>query len=100
MRAAGAADFVIALYNPKSSKRDWQLARVQEILLELRSPSTPVGIVSRAMRQGQTIRRTTLAQMADQEIDMQTIIIIGNSQTYNFADFLITPRGYLQKYEL
>lgn len=100
VQAAGAADFVLVLYNPKSSRRDWQLARVQEILLALRAPATPVGIVIRAMRAGQTVIRTDLAHLTDHPIDMQTIIIVGNSQTYNFADFLVTPRGYLQKYDL
>lgn len=99
VRAAGAADFVIILYNPKSSQRDWQLGRVREILLELRGPATPVGIVSRAMRPGQTVIRTDLARLSEYPVDMQTIIIVGNSQTFTFADFLVTPRGYADKYE-
>jgi precorrin-3B C17-methyltransferase len=100
VEAAAAADFVIVLYNPKSKKRDWQLGKVQEMILQHRGPDTPVGIVSRATRERQTVMVTSLAQMPEQPVDMQTIIIIGNSQTYGAGGYMITPRGYLEKYEL
>ena len=98
VEAAAAADFVLVIYNPKSKKRDWQLAKVQEILLHYRQPETPVGIVSRAMREGQEVRVTSLGEMLQHPVDMQTIIIIGNSQTYEAGGYMITPRGYLDKY--
>jgi precorrin-3B C17-methyltransferase len=100
MEAAAAADFVIVIYNPKSKKRDWQLGRVREMILKHRQAETPVGIVSRAMREGQEVIVTTLAEMLQHPVDMQTIIIIGNSQTYAAGGYMITPRGYLDKYEL
>lgn len=98
--AAAAADFVLVIYNPKSKKRDWQLAKVREILLHHRQPETPVGIVSRAMRAGQEVTVTNLGEMLKHPVDMQTIIIIGNSQTYEAGGHMITPRGYLAKYTL
>lgn len=98
--AAAAADFVLVIYNPKSKKRDWQLAEVREILLHHRQPETPVGIVSRAMRAGQEVTVTNLGEMLKHPVDMQTIIIIGNSQTYQAGGHMITPRGYLAKYTL
>ena len=100
VEAAAAADFVIVMYNPKSKKRDWQLGAVREMVLQHRRPETPVGIVSRAMREGQEVIITSLAEMLQHPVDMQTIIIIGNSQTYASGGHMITPRGYLDKYDL
>ena len=87
-------DFVIVLYNPKSKKRDWQLGAVRDMLLRHKDPDTPVGIVSRAMREGQATTITTLQDLPEHPVDMQTIVIVGNSQTYTYGDYMITPRGY------
>jgi precorrin-3B C17-methyltransferase len=100
VEAAAAADFVIVMYNPKSKKRDWQLGMVRDLVLKHRQAATPVGIVSRAMREGQEVCITDLKHLLDYTIDMQTILIIGNSQTYASGGYMITPRGYLNKYEL
>jgi precorrin-3B C17-methyltransferase len=100
LTAAAQADFVIVVYNPKSKKRDWQLAALRDIVLRHRSPDTPVGIVCRAMREGQTTTATTLGHMLEHPVDMQTIVFIGNSKTYAFGPYLLTPRGYLDKYEV
>jgi precorrin-3B C17-methyltransferase len=100
LEAAASADFVTALYNPKSARRDWQIVKAQEIFLRHRAPSTPVGLVKSGFREGEIVVRTTLDQMADQEIGMLTTIIIGNSQTYYFKDIRVTPRGYKGKYDL
>lgn len=100
LTAAAQADLVLVLYNPKSKKRDWQLAAVRDLLLKVKDPATPVGIARRAMRQGQETTVTTLAAMAGQAVDMQTIIIVGNSQTYTYGPYMITPRGYLKKYKV
>ncbi len=97
---AGAGDFVIGLYNPKSKKRDWQLAAVRDILLKVKDPATPVGIVSRAMREGQGVVITTLKEMLAYPVDMQTVVIIGNSQTFTYGPYMVTPRGYLNKYQV
>jgi precorrin-3B C17-methyltransferase len=91
---AAGADFVIALYNPKSHGRDWQLGRAREILLRHRRPETPVGIVRNAKRDGEITRVTTLDAMLSHEVDMLTVVIVGNSQTYVRDGWMITPRGY------
>ena len=97
IRLAGEGDFVIALYNPKSKGRPTNINTCQEILLEVKDPKTPVGIVQNAMRDGQKKCITTLDQMCDQEINMFSLVIIGNSKTYVTDDGqkMITPRGYI-----
>ena len=96
--AAASADFVTAIYNPKSKGRYWQLYRLIEIFLKERSADTPVGYVRQAGREEQVIKTTTLGQLDPEEIDMFTVIIIGNSQSYLFDDqTVITPRGYYRE---
>ena len=99
LRMAAEGDFVVAIYNPKSKKRDWQIGKAQEILLEHRQGATPVGIVSRATREGEEITITDLENMLSHPIDMQTVIIVGNSRTLTHGSLLVTPRGYLDKYD-
>jgi precorrin-3B C17-methyltransferase len=94
LTAVAAADFVLAVFNPKSQRRDWQLRRAQEILLTHREPQTPVGIVRHAFRPGQSVVRTTLAAMADAEVDMFSILFVGNSTSRWEGDHFLTPRGY------
>lgn len=100
LAAAALADFVIVIYNPKSRKRDWQLARAQQIILEHRSGATPVGVVTSAMRSDQRIVLTTLDQLHTAAVDMQTTVFIGNRATRRWGDFIFTPRGYEQKYAM
>jgi precorrin-3B C17-methyltransferase len=97
---AAAGDLVIVLYNPKSKKRDWQLGAVRDLLLKVKDPATPVGIVSRAMREGQEVVVTTLEDMLKHPVDMQTVVIVGNSQTFAYGQYMVTPRGYLNKYQV
>lgn len=94
IQAAADADFVTAIYNPKSEGRYWQLHRLKEIFMQARDPQTPVGFVRQAGREEQQITRTTLADFDPEAVDMFTVILIGNSQTYLYADRMITPRGY------
>lgn len=94
LSAAGAADFVIVLYNPISRKRHWQLGEARRLVLESRSATTPVGLVRNAYRPGQQVSITTLEDLCHHEIDMFTTIIIGNSCTYFKKGLMITPRGY------
>ena len=61
-----------------------------------RAPETPVGIVTNAYRPGQSVRITTVGEMARAPVDMLTTVIVGNSQTREFAGAMVTPRGYLQ----
>ncbi len=98
--AAASADFVIAIYNPKSKKRTEQIVRAREILLKYRDPGTPVGIVTAATRENETISLTTLENMLECEIGMQSTVMIGNSQTYIWNEKMVTPRGYAKKYKL
>jgi len=98
LELAAQGDFVVVLYNPKSKKRDWQLGAVRDLLLKYKDPQTPVGIVSRAMREGQATSVTTLEDLLSQAVDMQTIVVVGNSQTSTYGGYMITPRGYQDKY--
>ena len=97
IKAAAVGDFVTAVYNPKSHGRYWQLYRLQELFLKYRSAETPIGYVRQAGREEQTVKVTTLAAFDPEQIDMFTVIIIGNSQTYLYDDKMITPRGYYRE---
>lgn len=100
LHAVAAADFVTVIYNPKSGRRSSQIVRAQEIMLEHRSPDTPAGIVTGAGRPHESVRLTILAKMLDEEIGMQSTVIIGNSATFAFQGKMVTPRGYAAKYGL
>src|SRR5699024_268975 len=100
IEAAGQADFVVALYNPKSGRRTRQIVEAQKILLKYRDPNTPVGLVKSAYRERQHIVMTNLQDMLDNEIGMLTTVIIGNSTTKMYDGKMITPRGYQRKYTL
>ena len=95
--AAAVGDFVTAVYNPKSHGRYWQLYRLQEIFLQHRSPETPVGYVRQAGRDDEVVKLTTLSAFDPEDVDMFTVIIIGNSQSYISDGKLITPRGYYRE---
>ncbi|MDF2959438.1 MAG: cobalt-precorrin-3B C(17)-methyltransferase [Paenibacillus sp.] len=100
VEAAGQADFVIALYNPRSGRRTRQIVETQRILLKYRSPETPVGIVKSAYREREHVVLTNLRDMLDHDIGMLTTVIIGNSSTTVYDGLMITPRGYQRKYTL
>ena len=97
IEAAAAADFITAVYNPKSEGRYWQLYRLKEIFLQQRAGNTPVGYVRQAGRPEQEVTVTTLADFDPEQIDMFTVVLLGNSQSYNWQGKMITPRGYYQK---
>lgn len=97
---AAIADFVIALYNPRSGRRTRQIVETQRILLKYRSPETPVGIVKSAYREREHVVLTNLRDMLDHDIGMLTTVIIGNSSTVIYDGLMITPRGYQRKYTL
>jgi precorrin isomerase len=92
--AAAVGDFVTAIYNPKSHGRYWQLYRLQELFLQNRSAETPVGYVRQAGRDDECIKVTTLGEFDPEDVDMFTVILIGNSQSYISDGKIITPRGY------
>lgn len=98
--AAAAADFVVALYNPKSGRRTRQILEAQRLLLRHRDPATPVGIVKSAYRRRQRIEFTTLDRMGECDIGMLTTVLIGNSNTIVKHGLMVTPRGYANKYDV
>ena len=97
IKAAAVGDFVTAIYNPKSHGRYWQLYRLQELFHKYRSGDTPVGYVRQAGREEQNIKVTTLEKFDPEDVDMFTVILIGNSQSYIADGKIITPRGYYRE---
>ncbi len=101
LASAAEADFVLAIYNPKSRNRRQNFAGAIEIIRKYRSEDTPVGIVKNATREGETVIVTRLGKIMwyDDAIDMSTIVLIGNSESRQRDNRIITPRGYQKKYE-
>ena len=95
---AGQGDMIVCLYNPKSKKRADYVEKAADILMKYRDPKTPVGIVRHAGRAEESSCITTLDKVKDAPIDMFSIVIIGNSNTYVKEGKMITPRGYQDKY--
>ena len=98
LKLAAEADFVIAIYNPRSRKRSDHLQKALDIIGLSRSPDTPVGIVGRAYRREQSVRVVTLGTADPEAVDMQTVVIVGNSSTRIVGGRMLTPRGYHRKY--
>ena len=98
LNAAAEADFVMAIYNPRSKSRPDLLLQAQQVLSRHRPSTTPVAIVRRAMREGEWHCLTTLGDIPYEEVDMQSVLIVGNSNTYVWKGWMVTPRGYLDKY--
>ena len=98
LEAAAAADFVVGLYNPASGRRTRQIVEAQAILRRHRDGTTPVGIVKSAYRAQQQVVLTDLDTFLDYEIGMNTTVIVGSSNTIVFEGYMITPRGYSNKY--
>lgn len=96
LQAAAAADFVTALYNPKSQTRTQQLTTATNIFLQHRNSDTPVAVVRCAYREDEQITLTTLDKLLDVPVDMLTIILIGNQSTRTQGKWMITPRGYMK----
>ncbi|MFQ6110845.1 MAG: precorrin-3B C(17)-methyltransferase [Nitrospinota bacterium] len=94
LKHAALGDFVIVLYNPGSRTRREQLGRAQKILLSLLPGETPAGLVRGATRAGELVRLTTLGELPKEEVDMATIIVIGNRSSFAFESYMVTPRGY------
>jgi len=100
LESAARGDFVIALYNPRSQRRQWQILEARRIIMEHRSGGTPVGMVADAYRAKQRVAITDLDGLEERcpEIDMVTTVIIGNSTTYLHQGRMVTPRGYEKKH--
>lgn len=93
-KLAAEGDFVIAIYNPKSRGRADYLNQIRDIVMKYRKPETPVGIVRKAGRPGMNWTVSTLEKLPEEDVDMQSAVIIGNSNTYVADGRMITPRGY------
>jgi precorrin-3B C17-methyltransferase len=98
LQAAAEADFVVGLYNPASGRRTKQIVRAQEILSGHREPKTPVALIKSAYRVQQEVILTTLDEFLEYEIGMNTTVIVGSTQSYVFEGYMVTPRGYGNKY--
>src|SRR5579875_3308384 len=98
IEAAAAADFVIGLYNPASGRRTRQIVEAQAIIKKYRDPKTPVALVKSAYRKLQHTVLTDLDNFLDYEIGMLTTVLVGSSNTYVFEGYMVTPRGYTNKY--
>jgi precorrin-3B C17-methyltransferase len=93
LRAVAAADLVLALYNPRSRGRSWQLRRACDVLAEYRPGDTPVGLVTNAGRDGERVELTTLATMDPATAGMHTVVIVGAASTSRLGDWLVTARS-------
>jgi precorrin-3B methylase len=98
VHAAAEADFVIVIYNPRSRGRRDHLERAIRIILEYRDVDTPVGIVKAAYREAEEVIVTRLTDLPYERVDMQSTVIVGNSRTFIWDGWIITPRGYEDKY--
>ncbi|UUU20164.1 precorrin-2 C(20)-methyltransferase [Streptomyces sp. DSM 40750] len=99
LRAAASADLVLALYNPGSRSRTWQVGKARELLLEHRAPDTPVVVARDVGGSGEHVRIVRLADLDPAEVDMRTILLVGSSQTQvvrrgDGEEVVWTPRRY------
>jgi cobalt-precorrin 5A hydrolase/precorrin-3B C17-methyltransferase len=94
LQAAAVGDFVVALYNPRSQGRDWQLARARELLLEGRPATTPVALARQLGRAEEAVSLHTLGELPVELVDMLTLVLVGNSSSYAKDGCMVTPRGY------
>lgn len=94
IEAAAAGDFVVAIYNPRSRDRDWQLAKAQEILLSARSTTTPVVMARQLGRSDEQVSLHNLGNLRPEDVDMLTVLVIGNSSSRIQDGRMVTPRGY------
>ena len=118
IHSCGAGDFVVSFYNPKSKKRDWQINTARDILLQYRPANTPVLLGRQLTREDESISVITLDQLKAEDVDMFTLVTVGNSESKhiaiasndnnagrksfnskldNFKHWVYTPRGYSKK---
>ena len=101
IHSAGSGDFVVSFYNPVSKKRDWQLNQARDILLQYRPETTPVLLGRQLTREDESIRIITLQQLDAKDVDMFTLVSVGNSESRHIINgekqWVYTPRGYSKK---
>lgn len=93
--AAASADFVMCFYNPSSKKRHDYLQKACEIILKHAGPETVCGLAKNIGREDEYCEVLTLGKLKDTQVDMFTTVFIGNSQTKNINNKMVTPRGYI-----
>jgi cobalt-precorrin 5A hydrolase/precorrin-3B C17-methyltransferase len=99
LAAGAAADLVVVIYNPASSRRPWQIERAKTLLLTHRQAETPVVLARNLGRNGEAVRIVSLSDLAASDVDMRTLVIVGSSQTRlvprrDGASWVYTPRHY------
>jgi len=94
VEAVARADLVLCLYNPRSRKRVRQLDEVAALLLDHRDGQTPVGIATALGSSDERIELSTLESFLRCDIDMRSVVIVGNRTTLRLGPWLVTPRGY------
>jgi precorrin-3B C17-methyltransferase len=94
LQAAAAGDFVVSLYNPRSSRRTGQLAAALAILRTARPATTPAAVLTDIGRPGQQVVRATLAGLDPEQVGMRSLVMVGASSSRWIGDRLVTPRGY------
>jgi precorrin-2 C20-methyltransferase / precorrin-3B C17-methyltransferase len=94
LTAAAKADLVLAIYNPASKSRTWQVGAMRELLLEHRDPGTPVVIGRDVSGPAEQVKVVRLADLDPAEIDMRCLLIVGSSQTQWYGHRVFTPRRY------
>lgn len=99
LEMAAQTDFILCLYNPKGKKRVRPFQTASDILLKWRAPETVVGIVRNAYRPGQQVKMVALRDLPNCEVDMLTILLVGNERTRKIDGKMVTPRGYQNKYD-
>jgi precorrin-3B C17-methyltransferase len=98
IEAAAQADFVIGLYNPASGRRTRQIVEAHDIISRYREGSTPVGLVKSGYRAAENVVLTDLDHFLEYEIGMLTTVLVGSSNTFTYEGYMVTPRGYTNKY--
>ncbi|MBZ9606930.1 precorrin-3B C(17)-methyltransferase [Clostridium estertheticum] len=94
VKLAAEGDFIISLYNPKSKGRPHYLKESIDLIKKYREGTVPIAVVKNALRDGQEVSISTLDTFDENIVDMRSIVIIGNSQSYVKDGKFITPRGY------
>lgn len=101
IHSAGDGDFVVSFYNPVSKKRDWQLNKARDILLQYRPEKTPVLLGRQLTREDESIRIISLHELDAKDVDMFTLVSVGNSESRHIINgtkqWVYTPRGYSKK---
>lgn len=101
LHACGQGDFVVSFYNPRSKKRDWQINTARDILLQYRPANTPVLLGRQLTRSDESITITTLDKLHSDDVDMFTLVSVGNSESRHIIngnqEWVYTPRGYSKK---